>query len=79
MVQFEYGKKRDKSDSSLSHVCEKEEGEKEVDKTISDLPRSEKNELLIIDWDPVFEGYGTFGKGINLSIFYFCVFLSRYW
>ena len=57
-------------------VCEKEEVGKEADKTISDLPKRGQGELLTINWDPICEGNITFGKLINLYIFY-CLCLSR--
>ena len=67
------------SASSLSYVCDKEEVGKELDETISDLPKIGQGELLTINWDPVCEVYGTFGKGINLSIYiYFLLLLRRY-
>ena len=52
---------------------------KEVDETIFDLSKIEQGELLTINWNTVCEGDGTFGKGINLYIFYcLCVFLRGY-
>ena len=55
---------------SLSYVCEKEGVGKEVDETISALPKRGQGRLLTIDGYPVCEGYGMFAKGMHLSIFY---------
>ena len=54
----------------LSYVFEKEEVAKEVDETISDLPKIGQGQFLTIDGDPACEGYGMFEKVIHLSIFY---------
>ena len=62
--------------SSLSYVFNKEEFGKEVDKTISSLPKRGQGQLLTIDGYPVCEGYGTFGKGIYFSIFYCLCFVE---
>ena len=62
---------------SLSYVCEKEEVEKQADETISDLPKRVQDELLSINWDTVYGGDGTFGKGINLSVFYCLCFVEE--
>ena len=77
VFQFEDGQKREMSDYSLSYACDKEEVGREVDKTISDLPKRRQGDFLTIDLDPVCEGYGTFGKGINLSIFYCLCFIKE--
>ena len=55
VVQFEYGKKRQMSDSSLSYVCEKEEVGKEDGETISGLPKRGQVKLLTIDWGAFFK------------------------
>ena len=50
----------------MSYLCDKEEVWKGVEETISGLPKRGKGELLAIDWDSGFEGYGTFVNGNNL-------------
>ena len=66
VFKFEYGYQRDKSASSLSYICEKEEFGKESDNIISDLPKIGQGELLTIYEDTIFEGDRKFGKGMYL-------------
>ena len=78
-VLFKYGKKKDISDSSLSYICEKEEVDEEVHKTIYDFPEIGQGELLTTNDDPLCEGDGNFGKGIYLYIYFiFCFLLKRH-
>ena len=65
------------SASSLLYVYEKEDIGQEVDETISALPKSGHNELLTINGDPVCELYGTFGKGMHLSIYLYLCFVEE--
>ena len=58
-------------------VFEKEEVGKKGDENISGLPKRENSELFTINWDTICEGCGTFGKVINLSIFYCLCFVEE--
>ena len=57
-------------DSLLLCLCEEEEVGQELDKTISDLPKILKGELLTIYGYPGSELDGMFEKVIYFSIFY---------
>ena len=78
-VIFEDDQKKYSSASSLLYVYEKQQVGKEVDSTISDLPKRGQSEFLNINRDPVCEGYGTFGKLMYLYIFYCLFLLNRYY
>ena len=53
IVRFEDVQKRGIHDSSLPYLCDKEEFDQEIDKTIYDLPKIGQVELLTIDGDDV--------------------------
>ena len=65
------------STSSLAYVWDMQEVGKQLDETISDLPKRGQDELLSINWDTVYGVDGTFGKVINLSIFYCLCFVEE--
>ena len=56
-------------------VFEKEEVDKEVDETISDLPTTVQGELLNIDGDPFCEGYGIFVKRYVFVYIYIYIYI----
>ena len=76
LFQFKDGQNRDASSSLLLYVCLKYQVRLDVDETIFDLPKGGQVGLLIINRDPVVEGYGMFEEDNYLSIFY-CLFLLR--
>ena len=55
LVKFEYGQNMEISASSMPYICSKQEVFKQVDKTISELPKIVQGELLSIDGGPVYE------------------------
>ena len=73
---FEDGQNKEMSPSSLKYVCEKEEVGKEVDETLSYLPKRGQGELLTIHGDNFCEVDNTFVKGVYFSIFYWLCFVE---
>ena len=57
-------------------MCSKEEVVKEVDETISDLPRIGQDGLLTINGYPSGEVYIMFKRGVYFSIFYCLCFVK---
>ena len=56
------------SSSSLVFLCSKEKAE--IDEPLSNSPKKQQGELLIIDWNPEVGENWIFGRGIYLYVFY---------
>ena len=67
LVQFEYGQKKEMSSCSLVFLCSKEEVD--MDEPLSNSPKKEQSELLIIDGNPEVGEPCTFGRVVYLYVF----------